>query len=80
MDTAIQCLDLVSKCGPTSGFRSSLGSYFLYRDVIAATKTDLGKPQFEKCRVYLGIAQIAIASPPPFTQMGTLGHFISVPT
>ena len=41
MDTAIQCPDLVSKCGPTSGFRSSLGSYFLYRDVIAATKTDL---------------------------------------
>ena len=41
MDTGIQCLDLVSKCGPTSGFHSSLGSYFLYRDVIAATKTDL---------------------------------------
>ena len=39
----------------------------------------LGKPQFEKCRVYLGIAQIAIA-PPPFTQTGTLGHFISGPT
>ena len=37
----IQCLDLVSKCGPTSGFHSSLGSYFLYRDVITATKTDL---------------------------------------
>ena len=35
----------------------------------------LGKPQFEKCRVYLGIAQIAIA-PPPRTQTGTLGHFI----
>ena len=39
--TAIQSQDLVSKCGPTSGFHSSLGSYFLYRDVIAATKTDL---------------------------------------
>ena len=38
---AIQCLDLVSKCGPSSGFRSSLGSYFLYRDIIAATKTEL---------------------------------------
>ena len=33
--------DLVSKCGRTSGFHSSLRSYFLYRDVIAATKTDL---------------------------------------
>ena len=39
----------------------------------------LGKPHFKKCRVYLGIAQIAIA-PPPFTQTGTLGHFISEPT
>ena len=36
-----QCQDLVSKCGRTSGFHSSLRSYFLYRDVIAATKTDL---------------------------------------
>ena len=41
---------------------------------------DLGKPHFKKCRVYLGIAQIAIAPPPPFTQTGTLGHFISGPT
>ena len=39
--TAIRCPDLVSKCGPSSGFHSSLGSYFLYRDVITATKTDL---------------------------------------
>ena len=40
---------------------------------------DLGKAQLKKCWVYLGIAQIAIA-PPPFTQTGTLGHFIPGPT
>ena len=39
----------------------------------------LGKPHGKSCRVYSGIAQIAIA-PPPFTQTGTLGHFISGPT
>ena len=38
---------------------------------------NIGKPQFEKCRVYLGIAQIAFGPPPPFTQTGTLGHLFS---
>ena len=38
--------------------------------------TYLGKPHWESCRVYSGIAQIAIAPPPlpPFTQTGTPGH------
>ena len=57
MDTAIQCLDLVSKCGPTSGFHSSLGSYFLYRDVIAATKTELQSHSIQPVVVLVVVVQ-----------------------
>ena len=35
----------------------------------------LGKPQLEKCRVYLGIAQIAIAPPPPSLKRALWGTF-----
>ena len=43
---------------------------FFKGTVISRTETEissnqLGKPQLKKCRVYLGIAQIAIAPPPP---------------
>ena len=37
---------------------------------------DLGKHLSITCHLYLGIAQIAITSPPR-TQTGTLGHFFS---
>ena len=49
------------------------------RHQLFCVRASLGKPQIKKCRVYLGIAQIAIALP-PFTQTGTLGHFIPGPT
>ena len=36
----------------------------------------LGKPLFEMCCIHLGIAQIALDSPPlPLCQMGTIEYF-----
>ena len=35
----------------------------------------LGKPLFEMCCIHLGIAQIALDSPPPLCQMGTTEYF-----
>ena len=63
------------------GFGSVRVSFLSEVEVGPESEVPLGKPHWKRRRVYLGIAQIAIATPPPpFTQTGTLGHFISGPT
>ena len=77
--TSMICFNLQHNLWPWQ----DTANHIIFADSFAGLdKSVLGKPQFEKCRVYLGIAQIAFdpPPPPPFTQTGTLGHFISVPT
>ena len=50
----------------------------LYISLRAFSAQAVKEAPMKKGALYLGIAQIAIA-PPPFTQTGTLGHFISGP-